>query len=192
MHADGRRRRCRLPKNSTDRRRPSSGPLFSTPNTESQIWNKEREGDQFSTVEFLRGFILRYCCNCLRYSRFACQRMSARLAAWFSGRGVSSFLRGRLPAAREDWCRRLNLRAPRRVQYVAANLPPRTALDGTRYRPPTPVDLHFLVTAWEGLQEQFSMLGWIIRTLEDTPVLPAGLLNRFGGNRGEVFTATKR
>ena len=72
------------------------------------------------------------------------------------------------------------------------NLPPRTALDGTRYRPPTPVDLHFLVTAWGRTpEEQLSMLGWIIRTLEDTPVLPAGLLNRFAGNRGEVFSSNE-
>jgi hypothetical protein len=68
------------------------------------------------------------------------------------------------------------------------NLPPRTALDGTRYRPPTPVDAHFLITAWgSSPDEQQSMLGWIIRTLHDTPVLPAGLLNRFAAHWGEVF-----
>ena len=68
------------------------------------------------------------------------------------------------------------------------NLPPRTALDGTRYLPPVPVDLHFLVTAWgRSPEEQHSLLGWAIRTLQDTPVLPAGLLNRFAGDWGEVF-----
>ena len=68
------------------------------------------------------------------------------------------------------------------------NLPPRTALDGTRFRPPVPVDLHFLMTAWgRSPEEQQSLLGWAIRTLQDTPVLPAGLLNRFAGDRGEVF-----
>lgn len=68
------------------------------------------------------------------------------------------------------------------------NLPPRTALDGTRYRPPTPVDVHFLITGWgRSPEEQQSMMGWMIRTLQETPVLPAGLLNRFAGDRGEVF-----
>jgi Pvc16 N-terminal domain len=72
------------------------------------------------------------------------------------------------------------------------NLSPRTALDGTRYRPPTPVDLHFLVTAWGRTpEEQQSVLGWIIRTLQDTPVLSAGLLNRFAGDRGEVFSSNE-
>jgi Pvc16 N-terminal domain len=68
------------------------------------------------------------------------------------------------------------------------NLPPRQALDGKRYRPPTPVDLHYLITAWgRTAEEQQGLLGWAIRTLEDTPVLPAGFLNRFAGERGEVF-----
>ncbi len=28
------------------------------------------------------------------------------------------------------------------------NLPPRRGLDGKRYRPPLPLDLHYLVIAW--------------------------------------------
>jgi hypothetical protein len=68
------------------------------------------------------------------------------------------------------------------------NLPPRQTVDGRRYRPPTPVDLHFLITAWgRTAEEQQSLLGWAVRALEDTPVLPAGLLNRFAGDWGEVF-----
>jgi len=68
------------------------------------------------------------------------------------------------------------------------NLPPRQTLLGKRYRPPTPVDLHFLITAWgRTAEEQQALLGWAIRTLEDTPVLSAGLLNRFAGDWGEVF-----
>jgi hypothetical protein len=68
------------------------------------------------------------------------------------------------------------------------NLPPRTGLDGTRFGPPTPVDVHFLITGWgRSPEEQQSMLGWMIRTLQETPVLPAGLLNRFAGDWGEVF-----
>jgi hypothetical protein len=68
------------------------------------------------------------------------------------------------------------------------NLPPRQERDGKRYRPSTPVDLHYLITAWgRTAEEQQGLLGWAIRTLEDTPVLPAGFLNRFAGERGEVF-----
>jgi hypothetical protein len=61
------------------------------------------------------------------------------------------------------------------------NLPPRRDVSsGQRFRPPTPVDLHFLVTAWaEGWDTQQQLLGWTIRTLHDTPVLPAGLINSY-------------
>jgi hypothetical protein len=70
------------------------------------------------------------------------------------------------------------------------NLPPRTAADSKRFRSPTPVDAHFLMTAWAAKPEtQQSLLGWAVRTLQDAPVLPAGLLNAFAGNRGEVFRA---
>lgn len=59
------------------------------------------------------------------------------------------------------------------------NLPPQVGPDGRRYRPPIPLDLHFLVTAWAetGVRQQ-RMLGFAIRTLEDTPILPAGVLNQ--------------
>jgi hypothetical protein len=68
------------------------------------------------------------------------------------------------------------------------NLPPRKTLAGKRFRPSTPIDVHFLITAWgRSAEEQQALLGWVIRTVEDTPVLPAGLLNRFAGDRGEVF-----
>jgi Pvc16 N-terminal domain len=68
------------------------------------------------------------------------------------------------------------------------NLPPRQTVNGKRYRPPTPIDLHFLITAWgRTAEEQQALLGWSIRTIEDNPILPAGLLNRFAGDWGEVF-----
>ena len=58
------------------------------------------------------------------------------------------------------------------------NVPRRIDPDGRRYRPPTPLDAHFLVTAWaEDPIKQQRMLGFAIRTLEDTPILPAGVLN---------------
>jgi hypothetical protein len=68
------------------------------------------------------------------------------------------------------------------------NQPPRIALDGRRFRPPTPVDLHFLITAWAKSPEaQMEILGWAVRTLQDMTELPAGLLNRFAGERSDVF-----
>lgn len=59
------------------------------------------------------------------------------------------------------------------------NLRWRIANDGTRYRPPIPLDAHFLVTAWasDPIKQQ-RMLGFAIRTLEDTPILPSGILNQ--------------
>lgn len=59
------------------------------------------------------------------------------------------------------------------------NLPPQRRQDGRRYRPPMPLDLHFLVTAWaETAIRQQRLLGFAVRTLEDTPILPAGVLNQ--------------
>ena len=74
------------------------------------------------------------------------------------------------------------------------NLPPRVDLiEGKRYRPPTAVDLHFLVTAWgRTAEEQMDILGWAIRTLQDTIELPAGLLNRFSGDPGDRFPSENR
>lgn len=51
--------------------------------------------------------------------------------------------------------------------------------DGQRYRTQMPLDLHFLLTAWaQDPSLQHAIAGWMMRVLEDTPILPAGLLNR--------------
>jgi hypothetical protein len=61
------------------------------------------------------------------------------------------------------------------------NLPPRRGVDGKRYRPPLPLDLHYLVIAWaDDTIMQQRLLGWAIRTIEDSPVLPAAVLNQHG------------
>lgn len=61
------------------------------------------------------------------------------------------------------------------------NLPARIGRDGVRTRPPIPLDLHYLVTAWAGdAIKQQRLLGFAVRALEDTPVLPAGVLNQHG------------
>jgi len=63
--------------------------------------------------------------------------------------------------------------------------PGRLLPSGERQRSKLPLDVHFLLTAWAktaGLQHEIA--GWMMRTLEDHPILPAGLLNAY---RGGVF-----
>ncbi len=62
---------------------------------------------------------------------------------------------------------------------LTRNLAWRVSADGVRSRPPIPLDAHFLLTAWaDDPIKQQRMLGFAIRTLEDTPILPAGVLNQ--------------
>jgi hypothetical protein len=66
------------------------------------------------------------------------------------------------------------------INPTQRNLPPRNAPDGTRFRPPLPVDLHYLLSAWaDDADRQQSLLGWAMRLLEDTPALPGNLINPF-------------
>jgi Pvc16 N-terminal domain len=68
----------------------------------------------------------------------------------------------------------------------------RDPITGFRRRPAVSLDLHFLLTAWApDAGQQQRLLGWCVRTLEDTPILPAGFLNRFGPNRTDVFDASE-
>jgi hypothetical protein len=61
-----------------------------------------------------------------------------------------------------------------------------------RAAPPLPVDLHYLLTAWApSAERQQLLLAWAMRTLEDTPVLSAELLNRSGGTSLVVFRNTE-
>jgi hypothetical protein len=91
------------------------------------------------------------------------------------------------PAARVNlglsiYLHRIDFNTNRRSQ------PPRINVFGERFRPPTALDLHFVITAWGPTAEkQMDLLAWAIRTLQDTPQLPAGLLNRFSGDRPTVF-----
>lgn len=60
------------------------------------------------------------------------------------------------------------------------NLPARLGPNGEKYRPPLPLDLYYLLTAWGRTSaKQQRLLGWCIRELGDTPILPASLLNHF-------------
>lgn len=54
----------------------------------------------------------------------------------------------------------------------------RIGSDGRRYQTQLPVDLLFLLTAWgQDASLQNTIAGWMMRILEDTPILPGGLLN---------------
>lgn len=48
----------------------------------------------------------------------------------------------------------------------------------TRYKTQLPIDIHFLLTAWgKDASLQHRIVGWMMRTIEDNPILPGGLLN---------------
>ncbi|HRI57092.1 MAG TPA: DUF4255 domain-containing protein [Anaerolineae bacterium] len=50
--------------------------------------------------------------------------------------------------------------------------------NGRRFRHQLAVDMHFILTAWGGSASlQHTIAGWMMRVMEDTPLLPAGLLN---------------
>lgn len=58
---------------------------------------------------------------------------------------------------------------------------PRPTRDGGRRKPSLPLDLHYLVTPWaRTAPRQQEILGWILRTFEDQPILPNSVLNREG------------
>ncbi len=58
------------------------------------------------------------------------------------------------------------------------NLSPRVSPDGRRHPPALPLILYFLLTPWAASAEtQLWLLGWAMRLLEDTTILPATLLN---------------
>ncbi len=67
------------------------------------------------------------------------------------------------------------------------NYPPRLAPNGRRYKQDLPINLHYLLSSWarEATKQQ-RLLGWAMRILEDTPILPAGLLNQ-GGPEDDTF-----
>jgi len=64
------------------------------------------------------------------------------------------------------------------INGARRNRPPRLDPLGRRYRPSLPLDLYYLLTPWSASAEgQQRLLGWAMRVLENTPILPAGLLN---------------
>lgn len=56
--------------------------------------------------------------------------------------------------------------------------PGRIGSDGRRRKSQLPLNLYFLLTAWgKDSSLQHAIAGWMMRMIEDTPSLPAGLLN---------------
>ncbi|HEX3527909.1 MAG TPA: DUF4255 domain-containing protein [Thermoanaerobaculia bacterium] len=68
------------------------------------------------------------------------------------------------------------------------NMPPRIAPDGRRYRPSLPIDIHFLLVpfARDAFKQQ-RLLGWAMRTIEDTPILHDSFLNQYGPEPDTFF-----
>jgi hypothetical protein len=69
--------------------------------------------------------------------------------------------------------------------------------EGQQYRNQLPLDLHFILTAWaQDASLQHLIAGWMMRMIEDTPILPPGLLNQnypnlFAADEGVVITAAE-
>jgi hypothetical protein len=68
--------------------------------------------------------------------------------------------------------------------YVSTSrrqMPVRCTPAGARLRPSLPVDLCYLLTPWaKTAEKQHLILAWAMRTVEDTPILPSGILNKYG------------
>jgi len=62
---------------------------------------------------------------------------------------------------------------------ASVRIPPqRRQADGIVYRAPLPLDLFYLITPWaKAVDVQHSLLGWAMRTLHDSPTIPATLIN---------------
>jgi hypothetical protein len=71
------------------------------------------------------------------------------------------------------------------------NYPPRISPDGRRYRPLLPINLHYILSSWaRDAVKQQRLLGQAMRLLEDTPVIPAGILNQ-AGPEADTFRPTE-
>ncbi|MGO9428647.1 DUF4255 domain-containing protein [Rhodoblastus sp.] len=66
---------------------------------------------------------------------------------------------------------------------------------GQQYRNQLPLDLHFILTAWaQDASLQHLIAGWMMRMIEDAPILPPGLLNQkypnlFAADEGVALSA---
>jgi len=64
------------------------------------------------------------------------------------------------------------------MSSVQRTFPAHVTATGERMKPPVPLDLWYLITAWAATPvTQQLLLGWAVRTIEDNLALPATLLN---------------
>jgi hypothetical protein len=64
------------------------------------------------------------------------------------------------------------------VSGARRQMPPGIGPGGRPFKPALPVDLYYLLTPWAKTAEmQHLLLGWAMRTIEDSPSLPPSLLN---------------
>jgi len=64
------------------------------------------------------------------------------------------------------------------LNSVQRSMPMRPGPDGKLRRPELPLDLHFILTPWaKDASLEHDILGWMMRTIEDNPVIGSGLLN---------------
>src|SRR5262249_41844058 len=68
------------------------------------------------------------------------------------------------------------------VSGMPRTLSGRPDADGRRKLPSLPVDLYYLFPPWgRTATMQQRLLGWLVRTLEDTTILGSSVLNHYGG-----------
>lgn len=64
-----------------------------------------------------------------------------------------------------------------KINTVQRHIPPRPGPLGDRRRPELALDLHMMLTPWaQGASIEQEILGWMMRTLEDNPVISGGAL----------------
>ena len=77
------------------------------------------------------------------------------------------------------------------VNTSRRNLPPSVAEDGRKFKPPLPLDLYYVLSAWAPTAvKQQRLLGWTMRTLEDVSILPSNLLNHYAPEP-DIFRPTE-
>lgn len=78
------------------------------------------------------------------------------------------------------------------VNTAQRNMTARVRPDGQRYRLALPVDLFYLITPWaSNPEQQHLLLGWALRTLEDTPEFPPALLDHYRTGLAPIFKPTE-
>ena len=72
----------------------------------------------------------------------------------------------------------------------AFRIPPgRVTIDNQRNDRQLPLELHFLLTVWGGdASYQYELAGWVMRLIEDTPILPSAVYTQHIPNSKKIFS----